>query len=377
MSWLKYRLLNKYNREINRESDMIGNSKTREREVWIDAVKGLGILLMILGHMQIGPVIRNFIYSFHMPMFIIISGYLFRGGGDFINYCKRKVKGLLFPYLLMNIGALFTRWVFLKMTGCFTWEGAGGIAKMQLLIMLGGNSFYKGMLTFIESVGPMWFVPFLFCINIVYYLVSKIKWKSETFEMIGETILFIFMGYVGLYIGTQIAFLPWSIDAAMVGLICYHMGVLIKKLQLFEKKYTPVIWIVCGLVWLLLYQKLGGVAFATREYTYYPLCIIIAIAASFFIMYIVKVAEYRFKMKKALKPFAWVGENAIWILIIHAIEFTYIDWLAVLQEKCTNRFVAFVIYLFVILVCLFVLKFIKWLVFLVAQKIKIVYNSIW
>ena len=43
---------------------------------WIDMAKGLGILLMILGHMHVGQSIRDFIYSFHMIMFVMISGYL-------------------------------------------------------------------------------------------------------------------------------------------------------------------------------------------------------------------------------------------------------------------------------------------------------------
>ena len=45
---------------------------------WIDMAKGLGILLMILGHMHVGQPIRDFIYSFHMIMFVLICGYLYK-----------------------------------------------------------------------------------------------------------------------------------------------------------------------------------------------------------------------------------------------------------------------------------------------------------
>ena len=40
---------------------------------WIDMAKGLGILLMILGHMHVGQPVRDFIYSFHMIMFVMIK----------------------------------------------------------------------------------------------------------------------------------------------------------------------------------------------------------------------------------------------------------------------------------------------------------------
>lgn len=53
----------------------------KERIEYIDIAKGTGIILMVLGHI---PAFSNnykfaykFIYAFHMPLFFIISGYLF------------------------------------------------------------------------------------------------------------------------------------------------------------------------------------------------------------------------------------------------------------------------------------------------------------
>lgn len=62
------------------------------RLIWADSIKGWLILLVIIGHC-IASIIGNdaanldywwcLIYSFHMPAFIAISGYLnYRGGGE-------------------------------------------------------------------------------------------------------------------------------------------------------------------------------------------------------------------------------------------------------------------------------------------------------
>lgn len=52
---------------------------------WIDFAKTIGLLLMILGHgNMVNDEFRCYIYSFHMPLFFIISGLLTRtpnGGG--------------------------------------------------------------------------------------------------------------------------------------------------------------------------------------------------------------------------------------------------------------------------------------------------------
>lgn len=52
------------------------------RDPYLDIVKGMLILFVVFGHMlesgygAMGNTLYHFIYSFHMPLFIFISGYL-------------------------------------------------------------------------------------------------------------------------------------------------------------------------------------------------------------------------------------------------------------------------------------------------------------
>lgn len=42
---------------------------------WIDYIKGIGIILVVIGHTtDIGDTWRVWIYTFHMPLFFCISG---------------------------------------------------------------------------------------------------------------------------------------------------------------------------------------------------------------------------------------------------------------------------------------------------------------
>ena len=52
--------------------------KTKQRIGWIDVTKGIAILLVILGHSLVGLKINDYIFAFHMPVFFITSGILFR-----------------------------------------------------------------------------------------------------------------------------------------------------------------------------------------------------------------------------------------------------------------------------------------------------------
>jgi len=43
---------------------------------WIDRLKGIGIITVVLGHTG-NEFTHHYFFWFHMPLFFIISGYLF------------------------------------------------------------------------------------------------------------------------------------------------------------------------------------------------------------------------------------------------------------------------------------------------------------
>lgn len=53
-------------------------TKQTKREAWIDWAKTITLYLMVVGHTWRPEVVSIPIYAFHMPMFLIISGYLYK-----------------------------------------------------------------------------------------------------------------------------------------------------------------------------------------------------------------------------------------------------------------------------------------------------------
>lgn len=58
----------------------------------LDVAKGIGMLFVILGHMVLLGNMRDWVMSFYMPMFVIISGITYKG-----HSCKSYVEKLLVP----------------------------------------------------------------------------------------------------------------------------------------------------------------------------------------------------------------------------------------------------------------------------------------
>ncbi len=81
---------------------------TDERNYLIDNLKGILIILVVLGHglenlrksIEVVKIIYVFIYLFHMPMFVFISGYLSK---NIEKGRKNAVKNLLIPYIFFNV----------------------------------------------------------------------------------------------------------------------------------------------------------------------------------------------------------------------------------------------------------------------------------
>ena len=47
----------------------------QRRILWLDQLKAVGFFLVILGHMDIPGALNGWIYSFHMPLFFLVSGF--------------------------------------------------------------------------------------------------------------------------------------------------------------------------------------------------------------------------------------------------------------------------------------------------------------
>ena len=81
----------------------------RQRIDWIDTAKGLCLILVIVGHtLPYGNLMRNFIFSFHMPAFFFLSGMTFRPEkySSCLDYIKKRGRTLVLPYFFITVTAL-------------------------------------------------------------------------------------------------------------------------------------------------------------------------------------------------------------------------------------------------------------------------------
>lgn len=199
------------------------------RENYIDVIKGIGIIAVIIGHSEISEEIRKVIYEFHMPLFFILAGYVFRvekwKNRSIIQFCKAKWKTYIRSYFfLATINLIIVGGI---------WGGLTcGISKEWIKLNLHyifWIIYSKGSVQTMPDCTPLWFLTCIFVANVIFFCFIKVKTPKRIIGIvlcgIGGWILY----------KVQVPKLPWNIDTALTGVVFMELGCVVKKYSLIEK----------------------------------------------------------------------------------------------------------------------------------------------
>ena len=201
-------------------------SKSVSRMPEIDTLKSFGIILMIMGHQLYGDGLDHWLHAFHMPMFFIISGFLYKKPDHIVRSIGKKAKNLLIPYLFFALSHMAISCI-LNLR-----EGISVVSSIN-------NYFYHIFLFNHEGMpicGAIWFLTALFFLDVIYILIDLIK--NEYYKL-GTVIVLSAIGVLIPFLGYR---LPLSIDVSLMGVGLYYIGN--KGRRYFEKlNFRTNIWV--------------------------------------------------------------------------------------------------------------------------------------
>ncbi len=173
------------------------STKSIQREYWLDLVKGLAIIGVVLQHSLqrtiyyfdkgdtfFLPAANGFVSSVNMQWFFVVSGYIYFSRREKYlsnpkSFVKTRFIDLMIPYFILGPLIWF---------GKFT---LSAYVKNQVSI----NDLAE---MFITPIAFMWFIYVLFFVEIIVFMVDKIThWKWEV--ILG--LLFIVYASIHLTIG--------------------------------------------------------------------------------------------------------------------------------------------------------------------------------
>ena len=298
----------------------MANITTKKRLDWIDAVKGLGIILIVLSHCGIiNSYIQHvmlFLTAGYVSMFFVLAGYNSKEE-DILPAVKKKFKRLIIPYI--TYGALAI------LLFCLLDIARGGFSGHRLLrdfcaLFYSRYSLYKlgteaNVFIFPTFLSPLWFLTAMFVAYIWFYIYAQLKSKASKWLCIT-----IYIAFTLLLANNKILF-PWSLDTSFLCSLLIISGYEFKKIFMSQSrksiKYILLFLTACILYTLIVSfngaTNLSVKVYGNLNYLSIPLFFILTLLITFIYGETFK----SFTPKSITKSFAFVGRLSLRIMCIH------------------------------------------------------------
>lgn len=280
------------------------------RNPTFDIVKGIGIMAVIVGHSAAPMLAKDFIFTWHMPLFFLVSGYFFRVK-PFGESLRSNVRGLLAPYLI-------TATVLFLLAACLSVaKGSPDEAFNPFVgIFVGAGS--HGLPNFGDyNVGAIWFLLAMFWCRVLYNtLATKLSLKY-----LGVVTLLLFAATV--YLG-QVVYVPTDLLQGVGAMLFFFVGHWAGSVKLAER---PVMWpvvvaAVAGLVasmWVCPAEDYP-MSMVRSYYCCWPLNVVAAVLCAYCLYHVARLLSSWAWLSNFLSYF---GRTSLLVLCVHIVGINY------------------------------------------------------
>ena len=278
----------------------------RNRIDWLDGAKGYALLAVMLGHLiegmnlQISRItgvetwpILAILYSFDIPAFFMISGYLFKmPETGFFTYLKRKLKGLILPYFILGIIIVLS---YMAING----ELSAFFLKKHLLELVVQNRYQT-----------LWYLASAFLALLLFYLlVWATRGRQVVLGIVATAILVLGLAYYRLGGGP----LPWNLDTVPVACFFAWVGYLLRQHDFTDRRFVFPFTLVLALAFTFSNMLLGGwyLNMYWCQYSIEPMVIAAAVVGS--------LALLAFARLWAPAPVRLLGRKSLIFFALHQV----------------------------------------------------------
>lgn len=289
-------------------------AKQVNRIEWIDIAKGIGIFLMVIGHTGIPQYLSNWIYSFHMPMFFVLSGILYNHEKykSFRALLKARLYSLCIPYLVFTVVAF----VGMRALGLVEWV-----------------ELYKGW-----SGYALWFIPVLLMTELAYNRICHLMLRLNFAT--GVIFLLLLCIYTGYLVSLEGVHLYYKIEVVLFAIFFFGCGHQFS--ERIRRASVPIyVFFLLLTIQIFLSQRFSSVDMADNYYGSMPISILVCLNGSL-VVYLAAKYLSAVNKKNYIRRFGeWAGRNTITILGLSQV--VYMAEKQMMSHMAVNASLSFII----------------------------------
>lgn len=292
---------------------------------WIDIARGIAILFVIIGHSlgnYMSTYFANLIYVFHMPIFFILSGYLYREKKK-RKFLQSSCFNLLVPYIGTAIIAFLLLTVYLVHNNSIIAPSrVHSYHELIFSVLYGAGSNVTLPFTHyqIAAIGAIWFLLAFFIGTQLFNFVMTLDISQNGLLVKGMIIAL--LTFAGTYLQTYV-YLPWSINAALFAQVFFFSGYIIKEFELLNYNKRAPLYISI-LIWLAT-ATIGLFGLDNVDFPNMYIAITGGIASSYVVIQFSRFLDIKLHGHIIKKSLCFYGAESLSIFCFHLIDLDFIQ----------------------------------------------------
>lgn len=272
----------------------------KPRDTTLDITKGIAILLVIIGHCRDIPYmpIGHFIFTFHMPLFFLVSGFFYKER-SFKDSLSKDIVHLGVPYVITCLAILLFYLLYWGITG-----SSDPLSSYAIASFVGSGTRHScKLLSDLPVIGAIWFLPALLVCKNTYNLLPKRN------RILYSSVIFV----VATIIGRYVIFIPFSVLSGLSAIIFYAIGDYLKGVKTITTPY----WILGLICWVVSF-KYSHIYIVQPQLDLYFVDVVGATTASILVFLLSKEIS---KIPIASQGLSWIGKSSLVVLCFHQIDY--------------------------------------------------------
>lgn len=268
-----------------------------ERIEYMDLAKGIGICLIILAHNPLPGMVHSWIYSFHVPLFFIISGYFYKQR-SFVELIKKGINQLIIPLLLTHLICFAIRLFF----------------HFHLIPGFPVNPLYQLLAIDDYALPSVWFLYALFLGKIILYI--SIRYLKSFFILLP---IFCFLAVWYCWNYNIVHDLPLHILPSLCAPLFLGIGYILRTRDIPTELPNT-----CFLLLSVTFLQFNWHYAIDFKYLYFPLGILSVFSSAFSSIALILILKWICSLKHRPEPIFkvmnYMGRYTLVILCFHCIE---------------------------------------------------------